>query len=322
MVKLRSVGCVVVCLIAAAAAFAEEAKPAEHPAAPVARFSDEIYTASVPVSAENADMPVTPSGFMAMPRGACPVEPDLQNYVGLGQVSVPGFSAGEEAAAILNAPASHYPIEIVAIGVGWASQFGNSGQSLEGALRLYPNGLPNPGLHQFEVEGPVLTDGAINEFDITMFPGDRIINSGPFTVSLQLGQASVPLGPAPLHDGSGCNPGQSAVFVNGTTWIDNCSLGVTGQWVIHVKYRRTDCSITDCNNNMIHDPFEIAQGLAEDCNMNGVPDDCDLANGAPDINMNGLLDECEVPCTADLDGSGTVNGGDLAILLAAWGACP
>jgi hypothetical protein len=27
-------------------------------------------------------------------------------------------------------------------------------------------------------------------------------------------------------------------------------------------------------------------------------------------------------CAADLDGSGSVDGGDLAVLLGSWGACP
>ena len=290
---------------------------------PASRFGAEVYEIGVGVEMAKGMKRVDGEVFSTV-RGTCPVEPTLQNYVGMGVVSVPGFTLDEEAAAILNAPAAHYPIEIVSIGIGWASAGGGAPDSLEGALRIYPNGLPNPGAFQFEVGGPVLVDGAINEFDITAFPGNRIINSGPFTVSLQLGNASTPGGPAPLHDNAGCQVGKSAVLVNAAQWFDNCSLGVNGQWVIHVKYKQVDCDgFVDCNGNMIDDTLEINAGFAEDCNSNGVPDECDINEGASlDMNLNGVPDECEAPCVGDLNGDLTVDSGDLAILLAAWGVCP
>ncbi len=260
------------------------------------RFGSEIYEIGVGIEMAKGMKRVNGEVFSTV-RGTCPVEPTLQNYVGMGAVSVPGFTLNEEAAAILNAPASHYPIEIVSIGIGWASAGGGQPDSLEGALRIYPNGLPNPGAFQFQVEGPVLVDGAINEFDITSFPGNRVINSGPFTVSLQLGNASTLSGPAPLHDNAGCQVGQSAVLVSAIQWFDNCTLGVNGQWVIHAKYRQVDCDgFVDCNNNAIDDTLEINAGFAEDCNENGVPDECDIDTGSSlDVNMNGVPDECEAP---------------------------
>ena len=36
-------------------------------------------------------------------------------------------------------------------------------------------------------------------------------------------------------------------------------------------------TLTDCNQNSMHDAFEIATGFTPDCNDNGVPDDCDIA---------------------------------------------
>lgn len=63
---------------------------------------------------------------------------------------------------------------------------------------------------------------------------------------------------------------------------------------------------------------------SSDCNANGMLDDCELAAGlAADVNRNGVVDTCEViapACPADLNSSGDVDGGDLGILLAAWGA--
>jgi len=286
------------------------------------RLGSEVYEISTPIGQGQA-LTLERGFFSGNARGDCPVEPTLQNYVGNGNTSVPGFTPTEEMAAILDAPADHYPIEIVAIGIGWSSPTGNQPDSLESALKLYGAGLPSPGGAQFVAKGPVLVDGAINEFDITTFAGDRIMEGGPFMASLEFLNASQVGGAAPLHDGAGCQPGQSAVKVNGAVWVDNCSLGVNGQWVVHVKYRRVECGITDCNDNGIHDPFEIAQGLTPDCNENGIPDECDIAKGtSPDMNMNGVPDECDAACVADFDGDGRVGSTDLATLLAAWGACP
>lgn len=55
-----------------------------------------------------------------------------------------------------------------------------------------------------------------------------------------------------------------------------------------------------------------------DCNDNGIADHCDLAQGAStDWDANGTLDECET-CAGDLNLSFTVNGADIALLLAQW----
>ncbi|MHC5115353.1 MAG: hypothetical protein ACYTGP_13100 [Planctomycetota bacterium] len=58
----------------------------------------------------------------------------------------------------------------------------------------------------------------------------------------------------------------------------------------------------------------------EDCDANGEDDMIDLLiGGGADENDNGVLDTCE--CTADLDGSGGVDFGDLLSIIAAWGPC-
>ena len=59
---------------------------------------------------------------------------------------------------------------------------------------------------------------------------------------------------------------------------------------------------------------------APDCNLNGIPDQSDIASGnSLDANGDGVPDECA--CPGDLNGSGNVNGADLAIVLGSWGAC-
>jgi len=261
----------------------------------------------------------------AMALGVCPDEPPLENFSLTGSVvSVPGFNQGEECAVILNAPANHYPIEILKIRVGWSSVNGGLPDSLEDALRIYPAGLPNPGPFQFEVLGPVLIDGGINEFDITTGgTGSRIVNGGPFTVSLRIANTQTPADPAPFHDANGCQPGKNAVLVNGAVWADACALGVSGDWVMGVVYRRVNCG-PDCNGNGIDDPDEIAANPALDCDLDGVLDSCQIAaNPALDLNNNGVLDSCEAPlCPADISGDGVVDGLDISFILNVFGPCP
>ena len=187
------------------------------------------------------------SGLFAggLPAAAqCPEEPPLENWTGGGTVTVPGFVAGEEAGVVLNAPAAHYPIEILKIRIAWGSLFGGSPDTLEQAIKIYPSGLPNPGSAQFSLAGPVHGDGFINEFDISAAPGNKIINSGPFSISLELANPSPPLGPAPVHDGNGCQTGKNMIYAIPGGWLNACSLGVTGDWVMGVVYRRVNCTCT------------------------------------------------------------------------------
>ncbi len=60
-----------------------------------------------------------------------------------------------------------------------------------------------------------------------------------------------------------------------------------------------------------------------DCNANGLLDSCEIAAGySPDSNQNGVIDTCEsllLDCPTDFNQSGSTDGADLGILLAAWG---
>ena len=56
-----------------------------------------------------------------------------------------------------------------------------------------------------------------------------------------------------------------------------------------------------------------------DCNANGTPDAIEVATGsASDVDEDGVPDSCQ--CRADLFVDGFVNGADLGVLLAQWGA--
>lgn len=181
----------------------------------------------------------------------CPEEPPLQNYTGSGTTVCPCFVTGEEAGAVLQAPAEHYPIEVLRVGIGWGSLYGGTPQSLEQAIHIYDAGLPNPGTPIASLEGPALNDGFINEFDLEPLPGEIVIDSGPFTVTLEFlnSNAGDPYAPSMVHDGNGCQAGKNVVYAIPGGWYDACVLGVTGDWVVHVIYRQVDCG-TDVEQDL------------------------------------------------------------------------
>ncbi|MFH1313931.1 MAG: FlgD immunoglobulin-like domain containing protein [Candidatus Eisenbacteria bacterium] len=186
-----------------------------------------------------ATLPIT-SVVMA---DECPEEPPLQNYTGSGTTVCPCFVPGEQGGAVLDAPSEHYPIEILRVGIGWGSLYGGTPQSLEQAIHVYDAGLPNPGTPIASLEGPALTDGYINEFDLEPLPGDIIVNSGPFTVTLEFlnSNAGDPYAPSMVHDGNGCQAGKNVVFAIPGGWYSACALGVTGDWIVYAVYRQVEC---------------------------------------------------------------------------------
>jgi hypothetical protein len=173
----------------------------------------------------------------------CPEEDPLQNYTGGGTVVCPCFVAGEQAGAVLEAPAEHYPIEILRVGIGWGSMYGGAPASLEQAIHIYASGLPNPGAPIFTQEGPELYDGYVNEFDLEPLPGEITIDSGPFTVTLEFmnDNAGDSYAPSMVHDGNGCQAGKNVVYAIPGGWLSACALGVSGDWVVYAIYRQVNC---------------------------------------------------------------------------------
>ena len=89
------------------------------------------------------------------------------------------------------------------------------------------------------------------------------------------------------------------------------------------------CAIGDVNQDGVVDSVDM-QGfllaaardgvdVTGDCDNDGTPDFVAIFNGAPDLDLNGVPDNCAPACPADLSRDGVVNGGDLAIMLNAWG---
>ena len=179
-------------------------------------------------------------------KAQCDPEPLLQNHTGGGQVTCPCFDPGEEAGAIFNLPAGVFPIEILSVGIGWGSAAGSQPDSLEQAFHIYQGTIPNPGVPIFSQKGPVLVDGAINLFDVEFLPGQVVVNSGPFMVSLEFANQNAGGGaftPSIVHDGNGCQFGKNSVYAPGLGgWFDSCLLGVSGDWIFVVEYRKLNCA--------------------------------------------------------------------------------
>ncbi|MCA9003488.1 MAG: hypothetical protein KDB61_16300, partial [Planctomycetes bacterium] len=94
-------------------------------------------------------------------------------------------------------------------------------------------------------------DGFINEFDLTMYPGNRIINSGPFTVTLEFANdnAGNLFAPSTSYDTNGCQSGKNVVYAIPGGWNDACALGVGGDWQFHVIYRQVNCGPSNIGTN-------------------------------------------------------------------------
>jgi hypothetical protein len=155
-----------------------------------------------------------------------------------GTVAIcPCFAAGEEAAVWLTSPCDG---NIVAIQIFWKSLIGGAQVSLEDSIIVYEGGsFPNPGAVKDSFDGPVLADGGLNEFRFAdenqTIPIMVPVSAGEeFAISLRFGNTNFTdqLLPSIVADTSGCQNGKNAVKVNGTTWSNACSLGVSGDWVI------------------------------------------------------------------------------------------
>jgi len=178
----------------------------------------------------------------APPASAQCLEYQAQVYDGVGQTTCPCFIQGEEAGTVFDNLPILYPIKITKVGIGWGSAYGGQPQSIEQAFHIYNAGLPNPGTRIFTQLGPVLTDGAINEYNIEA--ANVIVNGEPFSVTLEFlnDNANMPFAASVIHDGPGCQAGKNLVKAIPGGWFDACALGVSGDWVFYVKY--TDCTST------------------------------------------------------------------------------
>ena len=90
----------------------------------------------------------------------------------------------------------------------------------------------------------------------------------------------------------------------------------------------------DCNNDGLVDYGQILSGQLADINQNGVPDTCEVDPCPGDVTGNNTVDGIDLAALlaawgggksqfdCDVDNDGIVGGSDLAAVLASWGACP
>lgn len=189
----------------------------------------------------------------------CPEVGPIQYYT-----NVPGgtyatcncFVPGEEAGQYFPAsviPATDYPIRITKIAIGWYSQAGGQGQTVEDSLNVYADGpFPNPGALIMSLGAPQLTDGALNEFDVTA--QNIVVNNPGFYVTLRFFNTNdgsvVPPATAPtmVSDSpiDGCTSNRNVVKTVSpfAGWFNFCAPffpGGTGDWLMHVKYEKVNC---------------------------------------------------------------------------------
>jgi hypothetical protein len=159
------------------------------------------------------------------------VELKNDSIVDFGQaIVVTGFVSDERAAAWLTSTCDG---SLTAVRILWLSETGNTGTTLGQEIRVYDSGsFPDPGATLAQLVGPLMNDGAFNEFAIT--PPVAVTTGETIVVDFQfLDPPPQLVGPSVVADADGCQTGKNAIFaIPPSGWIDACFLGVSGDFAI------------------------------------------------------------------------------------------
>lgn len=199
-----------------------------------------------------------------------------------------GFDPGESAASWLTSPCNG---NIVAVQVFWRSASGGQAPSLEQSITIFAAGtFPNPGTTLAFLEGPVMTDGVLNEFryldENQTIPIDVPVTAGQvFVVSFKFENDPSPSnGPSVVTD-FGCQNGKNAIDAIGLGWVNSCSLGVSGDFMIRAVVDCPDatgaCCLPNgtCNPSMTSSACASAGGTYQG-NNSSCPVSCPITIGA------------------------------------------
>lgn len=161
-------------------------------------------------------------------------------------VVVAGFVEGEQAASWLTSPCNG---DLRAVQVFWRSQAGTTGQTIHAALRISRSGsFPTPGELALNIVGPVLVDGALNEFRyldenqtvpviVPVSANETFVVAVVFDSAVDASSASV------VRDTDGNQNGRNGLLArlapNNYAWFNSSALGVQGDWVIRAV---VDCA--------------------------------------------------------------------------------
>ena len=156
------------------------------------------------------------------------------------QVAIVGdFVEGEHAGVRLEAPCTG---EIVAVQILWLQGTPGHGDSLEGAIHIYDDGVffPSPGNELLLLEGPVLSPGFMNEWryldEAQTLPINVPVNKFQnFYVTLEFYNPTDVNngGPSVVRDLDDCTSQSNVVYATPGFWLDLCSV-TTGDFVIRV----------------------------------------------------------------------------------------
>jgi hypothetical protein len=100
-----------------------------------------------------------------------------------------------------------------------------------------------------------------------------------------------PFAPSVLHDGNGCQAGKNVVFASPGAWYDACVLGVTGDWVFHVKYQSLR-ALASANPSPVD--FASVPAYETTCDTVFVVND-----GCDDLTIEGINGCADSPFTLD-----------------------
>ncbi|MBU0617587.1 MAG: hypothetical protein KKI02_07710 [Planctomycetes bacterium] len=176
---------------------------------------------------------------LALPIAALGEEVTVQTdsfVTGGSAVIVGNFVPGEHAGVRLTSPCDG---AIVAVQIGWLSESGDTGQGFERAIHIYEGStFPTPGTELLVLEGPVLTDGALNQFryldDQGTVPINIPISMGEqFYVTLEFENPTDILNgtPSVFRDLDGCHAQGNVLYAIPGGWTDFCII-LVGDLVI------------------------------------------------------------------------------------------
>lgn len=157
-----------------------------------------------------------------------------------------GFIAGEKGASWLTSSCDG---NIVAVQVLWLSQFGGTGQTLGGSIDIYRGGTyPTPGTLAQQINGPVLTDGVINEYryldeNSTIPLIVPVVANETFVLAYAFDADPPGSGPSLVVDADDTIlPGRNAIYADlgaVNLWLSSETFGVDGDWVLRAV---VDCT--------------------------------------------------------------------------------
>jgi len=143
-----------------------------------------------------------------------------------------GFIEGEIGGAVFNPDPALFPLTIKKVRIFWRSFTGGQPDTLGRALRFYRGGAESPPAPVLvaSLDGPVLTDGFLNEFDVS--PLNIVFASGPFTIGFQFDSSPGFFSPTLVTDVDGCQIGKNVIFAIPGGWTNGCVFDISGDFVI------------------------------------------------------------------------------------------